>query len=122
VLTVGERRIWLYRAPTDMRRSFDGLGAMVRRHLGREPGDGAWYAFINRRRTQIKVLAFESGGYCLWSKRLEQGQFGTADQADDPMSPAQFLALLEGLDWRLVRRRKRYEQPGEKLANDAVRW
>jgi len=122
MLTVGERRIWLYRAPTDMRRSFDGLGAMVRRHLGREPGDGAWYAFINRRRTQIKVLAFESGGYCVWSKRLEQGQFGAADGADDPLSPAQFLALLEGLDWRLVRRRKRYEKPGEKLANDAVRW
>ena len=38
VLNVGERRVWLYRQPTDMRRSFDGLSAMVRRHLGREPG------------------------------------------------------------------------------------
>ncbi|MDT0499322.1 IS66 family insertion sequence element accessory protein TnpB, partial [Algiphilus sp. W345] len=117
-----ERRIWLYRQPTDMRRSFDGLSAMVRRHLGREPSDGAWYAFINRRRTQIKVLAFESGGYCVWSKRLEQGQFGTADQADDPMSPAQFLALLEGLDWRLVRRRKRYEKPRKSVAAGASAW
>jgi len=76
----------------------------------------------NCRRTQIKVLAFESGGYCVWSKRLEQGQFGTADQADEPMSPAQFLALLEGLDWRLVRRRKRYQKPEKSLASEACRW
>ena len=122
VLNVGDRRIWLYRQPTDMRRSFDGLSAMVRTHLLREPADGQWYAFINRRRTQIKVLAFESGGYCVWSKRLEQGQFGRADAAQEPMSPAQFLALLEGLDWQLVRRRKRFEQGAKSLASQVVRW
>ena len=53
------RRIWLCVQPTDMRRSFDGLSALVRTHLGEDPTSGQWFAFINRRRTQIKVLAFE---------------------------------------------------------------
>jgi transposase len=72
-----QRRIWLCTQPTDMRRSFDGLSALVRNHLGEDPSSGHWFAFINRRRTQIKILAFEEGGYWVWSKRLEQGQFAT---------------------------------------------
>ena len=69
------QRIWLCTQPTDMRCAFDGLSARVKQHLGEDPLSGHWYAFINRRQTQIKVLAFEEGGYCLWSKRLEAGQF-----------------------------------------------
>ena len=68
-------RVWLYRRPTDMRRSFDGLSAMVKRELGEEPTSGAVYVFVNRGKTLMKVLYFERSGYCVWSKRLEQGQF-----------------------------------------------
>ena len=78
------RRIWLCVQPTDMRRSFDGLSALVRSHLGEDPTSGQWFAFINRRRTQIKVLAFEQGGYWVWSKRANR------------------WALREG-DWKLVK-------------------
>lgn len=45
-------RIWLCTQPTDMRRSFDGLSALVRNHLAADPTSGDWYAFINRRRDQ----------------------------------------------------------------------
>ncbi len=64
-------RIWLCRAPTDMRQSFHGLSALVRQALHEEPLDGALYVFVNRRRTLLKALYFESDGYCLWSKKLE---------------------------------------------------
>ena len=33
------------------------------------------YVFINCKRTQCRVLYFGRSGYCLSSKRLEQGQF-----------------------------------------------
>ena len=108
-----ECRIWLCTQPTDMRRSFDGLSALVRNHLGEDPSSGQWFAFINRRRTQIKVLAFEAGGYCVWSKRLEQGQFATMGRAvgeKRALSRMEFLALLEGVDMVIKRQRKRYKK------------
>ena len=86
---------------------------MVRNHLAEDPTSGHWFAFINRRRTQIKVLAFEEGGYCLWSKRLEQGQFavlGVAGSDKRALSRTEFLALLEGVDLVIKRRRKRYKK------------
>ena len=66
-------RIWLYGPPTDMRKSFDGLSALVRTKLLEDPLSGQLFVFINRRATQLKVLYYDRGGYCVWAKRLEQG-------------------------------------------------
>ena len=95
-----------------MRRSFDGLSAMLSNHLGENPTSGQWFVFINRRRTQLKLLAFEEGGYCVWSKRLEQGQFARVGGDDSPkraLCHAEFLGLLEGVDLVVKKRRKRYK-------------
>ncbi|MHB1587812.1 MAG: IS66 family insertion sequence element accessory protein TnpB [Acidiferrobacteraceae bacterium] len=99
------RRIWLCTQPTDMRCSFDGLSARVKQHLREDPLD-------NRRQTQIKVLVFEEGGYCLWSKRLEAGQFarGPAGVVKRMLCHTEFLALLEGVDMVIKRQRKRYKK------------
>lgn len=107
------RRIWLCTKPTDMRRSFDGLSAMVRNHLGEDPTRGEWFAFVNRRRTQIKLLAFDVDGYAVWSKRLEQGQFAALHATGAikrSLSRTEFLALLEGVDMVIKRQRKRYKK------------
>ena len=106
------RRVWLCVQPTDMRRSFDGLSALVRNHLEEDPSGGQWFAFINRRRTQIKILAFEEGGYWVWSKRLEQGQFaalGGGGARKRALCYTELLALLEGMDLLIQRQRKRYK-------------
>ena len=58
--------IWLYRRPTDMRKSFDGLSALAKQVLAEDPLSGAVFVFINRRRTQMKCLYFEGDGYCVW--------------------------------------------------------
>ena len=76
-----------------MRCSFDGLSARVRQHLDEDPLSGYWFAFINRRQTQIKVLAFEDGGYCVWSKRLEEGQFAARGPAGASISEIDILPL-----------------------------
>ena len=85
-----ERRIWLCTQPTDMRRSFDGLSALVRNHLGEDPGSGHWYAFINRRRTQMKVLAYEEAqrrgyGDKKAKKALQKGSVIEQDLIDYPL-------------------------------------
>lgn len=89
------------------------MSALVKHQLAEDPLSGHWFAFINRRQTQIKVLAFEDGGYCLWSKRLEEGQFaarGPLGLMKRALSHTEFLALLEGVDMVIKRQRKRYKK------------
>ena len=96
-----------------MRCSFDGLSARVRRHLGEDPTSGHWFVFVNRRRTLLKILAFDTGGYWIWSKRLERGQFaarGDGREGKRDLSRTDLLALLEGIDMRIIRTRKRFRK------------
>jgi len=103
-------RIWLYCRPTDMRKSFDGLAAVVRHELGDNPLDGALYTFVNRRRTLMKVLYFEPDGYCVWAKRLERGQFQVKWDAPHKVAldASAWRFIVEGIDVNSVRRLKRY--------------
>ena len=112
----GSVRIWLCCEPTDMRKSFNGLSALVKHRLDADPLNGHLYVFINRRKTQMKILYFDQTGYAIWSKRLEQGQFFTAHSTGrikQSISFAQLQCLLEGIDIRYARQYKRY-----RLADD----
>lgn len=71
----GQLRVYLYGQPVDMRRSYDGLHALVRNAMGLDPLSGHLFAFINRRGTQMKILYFDRSGFCVWAKRLEAGKF-----------------------------------------------
>jgi transposase len=105
-------RIWLYAPPTDMRKSFDGLSALVRTQLAEDPLSGQLFVFINRRRTQLKVLYFDRGGYCVWAKRLEQGRFHPVGEGEKRrLEWTELKLILEGIDLRSIRRFKRYQQP-----------
>ena len=68
-------RVWAYAEPADLRKGFDGLHGLVVRELGRDPLCGDLYLFLNRRRTQCKVFAFDGTGFVVYAKRLEQGRF-----------------------------------------------
>lgn len=107
----GRLRVHLYGQPCDMRRSFDGLQAMVRHELGADPLDGSLYCFINGRATQMRVLYFDRSGFCIWAKRLEAGRF-ISDWSRVRTREMDFTALkmlLEGIE--PVRVRKRYRLP-----------
>ena len=108
-------RVWLYRRPTDMRKSYDGLSTMVKHVMGEDPLSGALFVFINRRRTQMKCLYFEDGGYCVWSKRLEQGRFGVRWSGVEkrPIDLGTLKLLVDGIDLDSVRRFKRYSHVGQ---------
>ena len=72
-----------------MRKSFNGLAGEVVTRLEEDPLSGQLFVFMNRRRTLMKVLYFESSGFCIWSKQLERGQFHV-----DPSIPGK-----SALDW-----------------------
>lgn len=109
-------RIWLYAPATDMRKSFDGLSALVRQKLAEDPLSGQLFAFLNRRRTQLKILYFDRSGYCVWAKRLEQGQFHPLGEGEKQrLAWTELKLILEGIDLRSIRRFKRYQSPIDRL-------
>ena len=82
-----------------MRKSFDGLAGLVRDELGREPTSGEVFIFINRRRTHLKLLQWQRGGFVLYYKRLEQGTFGwpDIDETTTAVSWPQLVLMIEGI-------------------------
>jgi len=107
-----EQRIWLYTQPTDMRKSFNGLMAIVQRKLQDNPQGGDWFVFINRRKTHIKVLYFDGTGFCIWFKRLEQGQFNfrASTGSKQALDFASLQLLLAGIEVQKVRQFKRFSR------------
>ncbi len=68
-------RIYLHARPTDMRKSFDGLCALVRGVFQADPLDGSLFLFVNRRGDRIKAMWWDRDGLALFYKRLESGTF-----------------------------------------------
>ena len=105
-------RIYLFAEPTDMRKGFDGLAALVTAS-GLDVFSGHLFAFVSGRGDRAKVLTWQRGGFVLWYKRLERGRFRRPDippGAHRVMLEADQLALLlEGIDPRGVRRPRRWE-------------
>ncbi len=103
--------IWLCNQPTDMRKSFQGLSALVRNQLKIDPLNGQYFVFVNRRKTQMKVLYFTPSGYCLWAKRLEQGQFRVqpTSKGQKLLTPAGLQLLIDGIEVQKYRQFKRFK-------------
>lgn len=106
-------KIFVATAPVDGRKSFDGLSSLVHATFGQDPLSGHLFVFLNRRRTQVRVLFFDRTGYCIVSKRLEAGTFALAREAaaggEHIVVDAGELALmLEGIDLAGTRQRKRW--------------
>jgi len=108
-------RVYLCTSPTDMRRGFDTLAAMVRDHLGYDPLSGHLFLFVGRDKDRIKILYWDSDGFALWYKRLEEGTFrlpGAKSAGKSVELKASELAmLLAGIDLTSIRRRKRFTRP-----------
>lgn len=104
-------KIWLCAQPTDMRKSFNGLCVLVASKLEEAPTSGAMFVFINKRKTHIKVLYFDGSGFCIWFKRLEQGQFNykESEVTKQPLDWLQLKLLLDGVKVKKIRQYKRYK-------------
>ena len=67
--------VYAWCEPTDMRKGFEGLSALVRNEMKMNELSGALFLFVNRRRTHAKVLHFDGTGLCVFAKRLERHRF-----------------------------------------------
>jgi transposase len=105
-------RIFIGSTPIDMRKSIDGLMAIVQEELEEDAYSGHLFVFVSRRCDRVKILTFDRGGFVLIYKRLERGQFKLPHM--DPSSMAveidatQLAMLLDGIDFGRVRRPKHW--------------
>jgi transposase len=117
-------RVFVATQPADMRRSFDGLLALVRDFLGHaDPLSGHLFVFRNKRGDRLKAIWWDSDGLAIFYKRLEDGSFAfplpTAGQRQVEMTAADLQLVLQGIDPAKVQRSKRYQRPVQAAAKTA---
>lgn len=105
-------KIWFCSEATDMRKSFNGLAAMVKNKMAEDPLSGEFFVFVNRRKTMMKILFFDRNGYSIWFKRLEAGAFQSPTGSDQKiqLTYTQLTLILEGIDIKKISQRKRYKR------------
>ena len=89
VITLPRRvRVYALAEPADLRKGFEGLSALVRQRLGRDPLSGHLFLFMNRMRHRAKVLLWDGTGLCVYAKRIERGRFAGLwrDAGADPIT------------------------------------
>ena len=98
MLTVpGNARLFLCQTPINMRKSFEGLSAIVEQLFPGELVSGAFFIFLSRRRNHLKVLLWDGDGFVIWYKRLEKGTFSGKWGSETSLDRRAFLMLLEGI-------------------------
>jgi transposase len=114
------RRIFLARAPIDMRKGAGTLTALVEHGLEMDPYQGDIFLFVGRNRNRVKVLVWDHSGFWLCAKRLERGTFaipadtvGADKPGAAPLSTAEVHLLLEGINVHHATYHEHYHRPAQ---------
>jgi len=108
-----------------MRRSFDGLHALVAGAMKLDVFVGHLFVFANRRKDRVKILYWDRDGFAVWAKRLEEGTYampfggaelGSEDDHRREITAQELGALLSGIDLGVAKRRKRYQRKSVEAA------
>ena len=94
------KNIYIACGYTDMRKSIDGLAAVVQEEFHLDPFSPSLFLFCGKRRDRMKVLLWEGDGFVLLYKRLENGNFKWPRKENEvkPISWQEFRWLMEGLE------------------------
>jgi transposase len=102
-------KIFVCREPVDMRKSFDGLSAVVVNVVDHDPQSGHLFVFFNKRKNRMKALVYEPTGCWVLAKRLAAGRFQIfdrvgADKGRFEVTASELALILDGIDLRSLRR------------------
>jgi transposase len=107
-------RYYLYTGITDMRKGFDSLCGIASSQMKLDALSGAIFIFINRKRSQVKLLLWEGDGLSLYHKRLEQGTYElpcmSAENSSSNITYQQLQFILQGVALQKIQFRKRYKK------------
>ena len=101
----GVAKIYIITGRTDMRRSIDGLMAIIRDTYEMDPYGNALFLFCGRKKNTLKALHFDKDGFVLYLKRLDNGRFKWPKDASEvrSLSRQEFRWLMEGLSMEAAR-------------------
>jgi transposase len=106
-------RIFVHALPTDMRKHFNGLCAIVSQAFGKNVLEGDYFVFVNRMRNRCKILYWDHDGLVVWAKRLERGGFqvpsGDGVSLCIEVDSVTLAMMIGGVDLNTAKRRKRYQ-------------
>jgi hypothetical protein len=86
--------------PISFNRGIDGMAAVARVVLQKEPMDGAFFVFRNKARHMLRILFYDGQGYWLMTKRLSKGRFSAWPSGDGASACSPLLAReLQILIW-----------------------
>jgi transposase len=103
---IGATAVYLHRDAVDFRKSIDGLSMIVDQAMNLSVFDPAVFVFCNKRRDKLKILYWDSSGFCLWYKRLEKERFKWPRKDIDEvvtLTEEQLHWLLRGFDIRQLK-------------------
>jgi transposase len=114
----GSLKVFVALEACDLRKSFNGLHALVSERLGEDPRQGALFVFSNRRHTRLKILYWDGTGFWVLMKRLEEGTFAWPKTPDKDgvklrLAPEALAMLTDGIDLRGARMRPWYDRGEE---------
>lgn len=101
----GNAKLFLCQKPISMRKSFEGLSAVVEELFPGELLSGAFFIFLNRYRDHMKVLFWDKDGFVIFYKRLEKGTFAWKWGDTTSLDRRTFCMLLEGIVPRRLNQR-----------------
>ena len=117
----GQTKIYLYAKHVDLRKSFDGLHALIQSEFQRDVRLGDLFLFLNRRLDRIKLRHWDRDGLVIVDKRLERGTFQRPHCPVDAdhlcMDATDLTLLLSGIELTSVKRRRRYSVESAALAS-----
>jgi transposase len=109
MISISGKTCYLACGATDMRKSINGLAAIVEGSFRLDPFTGSLFVFCNLKRDRLKILEWDGDGFWLHFKRLEKGHFrwpGEGDTKTMDLSGEELGILLGGLKIELKLRRK----------------
>ncbi|MBK7100017.1 MAG: IS66 family insertion sequence element accessory protein TnpB [Sphingobacteriales bacterium] len=101
-------RYFYYNGTADFRKGAYGLSGLVRNEMQQDVLSGDVFIFIGRRGNKIKLLQWDSDGFALYEKGLEQGTFERPPASHNDhfcITSQQLQFILQGVILKTVRQK-----------------
>ena len=93
-----------------MRKSIDGLAALVKEGFDLDPFSSSYFVFCNRKRDKLKILRWDYNGFWLYYRRLEKGKFQWPNEHANGTIPNKLSAITMVIGWFPMEQKKHIQQ------------